>query len=227
MSAMTSLLPVYTHIINPKLKYIYLSFDPSGGLIIKSPKVSQREIEKVLLQKAAWITRSRQKLLEKKGKPLLFREGEKLYFLGKDYPVHYEVWEKKRAVLDFDETGGFLFRYQTFDAEQFQRLIDRFYKQEAQAKIPPIVETYAHTMRCFPSKISFRKARSRWGSCSASNAISFNYLMMKLPLAVIQYIIVHELSHIEHKHHQKIFWEHVQKHFPDYKAQRDRLKQYL
>ena len=68
MILLSSLLPSYTHIIKPNLKYIYLSFDQNGELVIKSPKVTQKEIEKVLIKKAAWITKSRQRLLEKKGK---------------------------------------------------------------------------------------------------------------------------------------------------------------
>ena len=51
--------------------------------------------------------------------------------------------------------------------------------------------------------------------------------MMKLPLDVIQYIIVHELAHIEHKHHQKKFWELVALYMPEYKEYQQELKNYL
>ena len=111
MSSVPSRIPAYTHIVNPKLKYIYHSFDQRGNLIIKSPKVSQREIEKVLLKKAAWITKSRQRLLGKKGKPIEFREGEELYFLGKGYPVRYEQGSSRRTSLEFSEEDGFSFTY--------------------------------------------------------------------------------------------------------------------
>ncbi len=224
---MTSLLPGYTHIVNPKLKYIYLSFGNDGELIIKSPKVSQREIEKVLIKKAAWITKSRQKFLQKKGKPIRFREGDEIFFLGNSYPIHYEAWEKKRSYLDFKEDRGFTIGYSDFDSDHFENLTNRFYKQKAQELIPEMVQHYAQTMNLFPSKVSFRKARRRWGSCSSNNAISLNYLMMKLPLDVIQYIIVHELAHIQHKHHQKAFWELVNHYLPDYKTRQDELKCYL
>ena len=224
---MTPLLPAFTHIVNPKLKYIYLSFDHRGNLTIKSPKVSQRELEKVLIKKAAWITKSRQRLLEKKGKPLEFKEGEVLFFLGEGYPVRYEQSNRRRSALRFDEQEGFTFTYYEFNPEKFEYLVNQFYKQEAQRLIPEMTEQYAKRMRMFPSRVSFRKARSRWGSCSNSNAISFNYLMMKLPLSVIQYIIVHELSHIKYKHHQKEFWNFVKIHSPDYKEQKNELKRYM
>ena len=66
-----SLLPHYIHIINPKLKHIYLSFSEEGELIIKSPKVSPTQIEQLLLKKASWINNSRRKFEEKKGRVLI------------------------------------------------------------------------------------------------------------------------------------------------------------
>ncbi|MEA3490998.1 MAG: SprT family zinc-dependent metalloprotease [Campylobacterota bacterium] len=224
---MTSILPSYTHIINPKLKYIYLRFDPDGGLIIKSPKVSQREIEKILIKKAAWITKSRQKLLNRQGRPLEFKEGERVLYLGELYPLHFENSNIKSSSLLFDEREGFSLCYSEFDPDIFTTLVEKFYKQEAQSLIPEITHHYASQMQLYPTKITFRKARSQWGSCNSTNAISFNYFMIKLPLTVIQYIVVHELAHIRYKHHQKDFWELVNTYLPDYKERQKELKKYM
>lgn len=226
-SKMSSLLPAFTHIVNPKLKYIYLSFDRNGGLIVKSPKVSPQEIEKVLLKKAAWITRSRKKIQEKRGKPLGFIEGEEAYYLGKSYPVTYSREKKGRMTLSFNPEKGFSFTYDEPDTRDLETLLDRFYKNEAQKVIPPLLKEQSRRMDLFPSKVSFRKARSRWGSCSTANALSLNYLMMKLPVELIEYIVIHELAHIEHKHHQKAFWELVGRHCPDYRSYRNELKTYM
>ncbi len=227
MSVVTSLFPAYTHIVNPKLKYIYLSFNHTGDLIIKSPKVSQKEIEKILIKKSTWINKSRQKLSEKKGKPIAFRKGEELFYLGKSYRVQYKQNSGNKVSLEFDKEDGFSLLYDEFDVEFFEELVNLFYKSEAKRLIPEITDQYAKEMKLFPSKISFRKARSRWGSCSSTNAISFNYLMMKLPLSVIKYIIVHELAHIRHKHHQKKFWDCVKLYLPNYQEQKNELKRYM
>ena len=224
---MSGILPSYTHIINPKLKYIYLSFDQNGDLVIKSPKVPQEEIEKVLIKKAAWINKSRIKLQNKKGKPIEFREGEKIYYLGSEYPVQYSEINENYCTLDFDEDSGFKIEYGEFDPEIFEELVNRFYKAKAKQIIPGIAEKYSEKMQLFPSRITFRKAKRRWGSCSNKNSISFNYLMMKLPIKVVEYIVVHELAHIEHKHHQKEFWNLVRDYIPDYKALRTELKSYM
>ena len=220
-----SLFPQYIHHVNPKLKHIYLSFDERGNLIIKSPKVSQRQIERLLLKKSSWIHKSQEKWKQKKGKNPHFTQNETLYFLGQPYPLILTYHNKKSVTLDF--TGeAFILHYSTYDTQKFQKHIDAFYKAEAQKYIPTLVTKWATTMNISPLSLSFRKTKRQWGSCSSTNKLSFNTMMMKLPPDVIQYIVVHELTHIIHKHHQKIFWKHVEMYVPDYKDQVQELKSY-
>ena len=220
-----SFLPSYTHIVNLRLKHIYLSFDDMGGLIIKSPPVSQKRIEQLLLTKASWINKSRKKFKGKKGKTLDFSQETTLYFLGEPHQVKLVSCEKKRTALHFNG-DTFTLYYSNFDARIFQKHIDNFYKEEAKAYIPSMIEKWAKTMGLSTKSISFRKTKRQWGSCSVKNDLSFNTMMMKLPPDVIQYIIVHELAHITHKHHQKAFWELVNTYLPDYKTQVTELKTY-
>lgn len=222
---MLPLLPQYTHIINPRLKHIYLKFDDAGNLIIKSPKVSQRRLEQVLLKKSAWINRARQKIASQKGKSVDFSANSELYYFGKSYPLHLAPHEKKRTTLLFEEEH-FTLKYHNYDEELFEAHINRFYKTEAQRIIPPLVEKWAQKMQLSPTKITFRKTKRQWGSCSAKNALSFNTMMIKLPQNVIEYIIIHELAHISHKHHQKPFWDLVAKYLPEYKTHIATLKTY-
>ena len=220
-----SLLPQYIHIVNPKLKHIYLSFDDEGNLVIKSPKVSQKQIEKLLLNKSSWIQNSRIKFEQKKGKALNYSSSMVLYFMGEAYPFILKVYEKRRTTLTFVD-GLFTLYYSVYDESLFQTHIDRFYKKEAQAYIPHFVSHWADKMLLSPTNIRFRKTKRQWGSCSGKNVLSFNTMMMKLPKDVIQYIIVHELAHIQHKHHQKTFWQLVESYLPDCKIQIAELKNY-
>lgn len=224
---MIPILQTYRHIVNPKLRYIYLSFESDGSLVIKSPKVSQKQIERVLMKRSAWIRKSQQRILNKKGKPLQFNSDDKIYYLGKAYKIIYLKSQKLRVELHFDDLTGFTIRYNQIDSEKFMQLIEQFYKSEAQKIMPDIIQMYIEKMQLYPSRVSFRKAKRQWGSCSIKNTISFNYLMMKLPLDVIQYIVVHELAHIEHKHHQKAFWNLVALHMPEYKQYQQELQNYL
>jgi len=219
------LLPRYTHIVNNRLKHTYLTFDEEGNLIIKSPKVSQTYIEKLLLKKSAWINRSREKILERKGKVLDFNHPETLCFYGVEYNLTLKKHTKKRTKLTFG-TEEFILYYSDHNKEIFQKHINNFYKKEAKQFIPLLVERWSEIMELKPNKISFRKTKRQWGSCSAKNDLSFNTMIIKLPYDVIQYIIVHELAHIRHKHHQKKFWEEIEKYMPEYKQHIIELKKY-
>jgi len=220
-----NLLPRYAHIVNPKLKHTYLSFDNEGNLVIKSPKVSQHYIEQLLLKKSDWINRSREKLLQKKGKALDFSQQVELYYQGKAYPLRLIEQTKKRTTLLFDQEV-FLLYYYHYDEVLFQKHVDNFYKEEAKQFVPLLVEKWSKQMDLTPTNIRFRKTKRQWGSCSGKNVLSFNTMMMKLPQDVIQYIIVHELAHMKHKHHQKSFWKLVEKYMPDYKQHITELKKY-
>ena len=221
----SGMLPRYTHIINPKLKHTYLSFDAEGGLVIKSPKVSQSYIETLLLKKASWIRRSQERLAKKKGRTSLISSDTELYFLGDAYPLELKKRENKRISLTRTDTH-FLMQYATLDPALMQKHLDRFYKKEAEAYIPTLVQRWSKRMALVPSDIRFRKTRRQWGSCSSNNVLSFNTMLMKLPVEAIEYVVVHELAHIEHKHHQKAFWELVKTHLPDYKARQNILAEY-
>lgn len=223
---MSSLFPGYTHIVNPKLKYIYLSFDAKGNLIIKSPKVSLKHIENLLLKKTKWIQNSRAKIQNKKGRLLDFSEDNFLYYLGERYPLELKPHLPKKTGLEFDGTAFTLF-YHSFDPLLFQAHIDRFYANSAREILSPLVKEWSKKMQLIPSEIKFRKTKRQWGSCSQKNIISFNTMAAKLPLNVIHYLVVHELAHIKHKHHQRSFWELVAHHLPAYKAHINELKTYF
>ena len=81
-------------------------------------------------------------------------------------------------------------------------------------------------MQLFPTKITFRKAKTRWGSCSSKNSISLNIALAALPRSLSDYIIIHELAHIKHKNHSKAFWALVQKYYPNYKDAKEELKKF-
>ena len=112
---MLALLPQYTHIVNPKLKHTYLTFDDEANLVIKSPKVSQHYIEQLLLKKSKWINRSREKLLQKKGRLLDFSEEATLYYQGHAYPLRLIAHSKKRTQLIFSQEAFLLYYRQFFE----------------------------------------------------------------------------------------------------------------
>jgi len=94
--------------------------------------------------------------------------------------------------------------------------IEHYLKEQAHNIIQPKVEYYAQLTQLTPTAIKIRQYRARWGSCNNRGEVSFNYLLMMLPIDVIDYVIVHELCHLRHLNHSKNFWQLVAQHFPDF-----------
>ena len=75
------------------------------------------------------------------------------------------------------------------------------------------------------SLITIRNQKTRWGSCSSRGNLNFNVMLMLCPPDVIDYVVVHELSHLKHMDHSPAFWAEVASVLPDYAASRNWLKQ--
>jgi hypothetical protein len=221
--------PDYTLIINPRLKYIHLTINRKGELIVKAPRNSQHQISQLLHTKKDWIEKAQRKFMQKKGKLPTFKTSEnELYYLGDAYPLQLSQQSNiKSTHLEYSHDFKFNLCYKEFNLEEFYKQIDKFYKEKAKELIPPLVEKQAKIMSLYPTAINFRKTKRQWGSCSAKNRLSFHIGLIKLPLDVIQYVIIHELSHIKHKHHQKAFWQEVERYSPHYKKLEHQLKEYL
>jgi predicted metal-dependent hydrolase len=103
-------------------------------------------------------------------------------------------------------------------------------KEVYKHKLPPVVysflKKYSSKMNLYPSKVSFRFNKSRWGSCSYKNTLNFNYYLAQLPYELIEYVVVHELAHIKYKNHSKYFWALVEKYLPDVKEKRKKLREF-
>jgi predicted metal-dependent hydrolase len=90
--------------------------------------------------------------------------------------------------------------------------------------IPEKVAYYARIMGVTYGRIAIRKQKSRWGSCSREGNLNFNCLLMMAPPEVLDYVVVHELSHRLEMNHSMWFWAQVEKILPDYRARRKWLK---
>ncbi|MBE0491766.1 MAG: DUF45 domain-containing protein [Sulfurospirillum sp.] len=126
-----------------------------------------------------------------------------------------EIWEQEKKVLLFGEK-------QDLHVHDFEN----FYKMQTQQAINIALQKYTAIMHLYPTKIGFRKAKRRWGSCSGLDSLSFNISIAQLPLTCIEYIVVHELAHIKHKNHQKAFWQLVAETMPNFQNCEAMIKNY-
>ena len=95
----------------------------------------------------------------------------------------------------------------------------------AKRTLPERVEHYSKIMSLTSTGITITSAKSRYGSCSPKNRLSFSCRLMQKPLEAIDYVVVHELAHIRHKNHGKEFYALIASVLPDHKERRAMLRE--
>ena len=104
-------------------------------------------------------------------------------------------------------------------AQEAEQLIAK-----AQELLPVLINKYAEQMGLWPTHVTITGARTRFGSCSGKNRICFSWRLMAYPLPAIEYVVVHELAHIQEKNHSANFYKLVAQYLPDYKEREAMLK---
>ena len=91
-----------------------------------------------------------------------------------------------------------------------------FYKTKLQQRLDERLKLYQPKMKLKPATIRVMELQNRLGSCTSKGAINLQWKCAMLPLSVLDYVIVHELAHLEDKNHSLKFWRTIEKVMPDY-----------
>ncbi len=205
-------------IIRSNRRTLSISVDPFGRLIVRAPKrCGEERIFAFLRQKESWILR---KKAERIGAGIQLPpediQGYRLLLVGKEYEICKTVTKKVYANLEEKKIY--------VPMEKSQEKLVRWLKEQALILFSSLVEKNAQEMGTAYKSVKVTSARSRWGCCTAENALRFSFRLLYAPLPIIEYVVVHELAHTIHKNHSPHFWRTVEKYKPAYKTERKWLK---
>ena len=132
--------------------------------------------------------------------------GESAPYLGRDYRI--EIAETISGEVEF--THGFLVP----PAHQTKRreVLRDWYIARAKEKILDRVEQHARNLGISLGSAKIVDNRYRWGSCTINDNVNFNWRLIKAPIFVIDYVVIHELVHLMEANHTAQFWSIVRAH---------------
>ena len=207
-------------------KTISLQFKDTK-LIIKAPKVvSKGSLDELIQRKQNWIReRAIMNFEEQKLRNREFIDNEKFFFRGKEYALSViagregtvKIVESRLVVTFIDQ--------KPVNREAIKTLLEGWYLKESIKFLKTRMSELAKKMNVQPSGMTVKNYISRWGSCTVHNKISYNWRIIMAPDYIIDYLVIHELSHITEPNHSKKFWEHVAKYCEGFQTKRKWLRE--
>jgi hypothetical protein len=208
-------------LIRSKRRTLALQIDAGGRLIVRAPLHLPRvEIERFVQLRAGWIHKHQQRSRAEARPDHAYQAGERFLYLGVEYPLEI-VAEQCPALQLLDG----VFRLSHSAQARASSLFTRWYRDQARLLFEQRARFHARRVGAHFEKITVSSARTRWGSCSNRRTLSFTWRLVMAPQAAIDYVVVHELAHLQHHGHTRAFWQQVEAWLPDWKAQADWLKQ--
>jgi predicted metal-dependent hydrolase len=195
----------YTIIRSPRRRKLTITVERDRSVIVHAPQsTSEETIRRIVQAKRHWIyekTHHPQKyrdLPHPPGKELV--NGESALYLGRHYRI--EVVKTGLSEIRFNQC----FFIPAAQAGKRREVLREWYIQRAEAKIIPRVEQHARLLGVTYAKVNIVDNLYRWGSCTLNNNVNFNWRLIKAPMFVIDYAIVHELAHLIEANHTARFW---------------------
>lgn len=217
-----------------RAKYLRVVVKPEGVEAVAPLAMAERDIRAFVAQKQDWIDATLQRLHQRQAQvaavpALVYHDGALLPFQGREIALQVVYGAGKRLRIDGHNPQRLQIALpNTVPAAEQPALLRQAYihwlKQQAQQQALAVIATHAPRVGLHPRSVRIKRQKSRWGSCGPQNDINLNVLLMLAPPTVFEYVVVHELCHIQHKHHAPAFWQLVAAHLPGYAEQRRWLK---
>ena len=220
------------NIIRRKRKSISIKIESNGRIIVSAPlRINKEEILQVVKSKSDWIVKN-QAEIKKRGLNKITREiseDSTFMYLGEEYPLHLIFDENiKNITVELNkkslERQGFIIHANTMDVEKIKMAFEKWYRAETLKIVTKRIDYYAINFKDKVTNIRVKEQKRRWASCTGKNAILFNWRISMARADVLDYIVIHEMCHMDHRNHSKYFWNRVEEIMPNYKEKHAWLK---
>ena len=204
----------YTIRRSPRARRIRVKVDPYAGVEVVIPqRATKREAQAAIRELRPWIDK---RLAEAEAaKRRLTSPPGTVPFLGAQLRLRHEE-DRRRVKRAGDELW--------VPARDTAHALERWYRTQAKHEIAPRLAEATSALDRPHTSLAIRSQKTRWGSCSSTGAMSFNWRLMLAPEPVLDYVVWHEACHLVVMDHSKRFWALVERHVPDYREHRSWLR---
>jgi predicted metal-dependent hydrolase len=204
----------YTIRRSPRARRVRVRVDPYEGVEVVIPqRATHREAQAAIRELRPWIDKRLQEASNARRR--LASPPGTVPFLGAQLRLHYDEG-RTRAHRKQDTLH--------LPATEPQHALERWYRTQAKAEIAPRLDKATTALGRPHTALAIRNQRTRWGSCSSTGAMSFNWRLMLAPEPVLDYVVWHEACHLVVMDHSKRFWALVERHVPGYREPRRWLR---
>ena len=206
-------------IIRSNRKTISVCITPLGKITVRAPlRCNEERIFAFLREKEGWIAKHLQKTIGAGTRiPTENLDGFSFLLLGKMHTV--SLVDGNKVGYDSENLRVFVPR-----VKARERLV-KWLKENAKRILSEVTAKTASEMQVSYRSVSVTSAKSRWGSCTADNAVRYSFRLIYAPKDVVRYVVVHELAHTRYKNHSALFWREVERYEPRYRERRKWLKE--
>ncbi len=201
-----------------------------AGVVVKAPtSVDGAAIDAAVRARAPWIVGklSGFDALAPEPPPRRYVSGESYSFLGRGLRLRVAVGDGARARVHI--AGGWLWVTLPADLDGAARApavraaLVGWYRARAAEALPPRVDVYAERLGVPPPAVHVAGQDKRWGSCTAAGVLRLNWRVVMAPLALVDYVVAHEVCHLAVRDHSPAFWRLMDRVLPDWAARKARL----
>lgn len=206
-----------------RAKKMRLTLKADGELVLVLPRLVPAFAGKIFVQSnLAWIKHNRSKLPPVVSSYLNteIKTGTPINFFDQNlYTIKIESFNATRNGFYLDEIENELVLSLTQKSQPaIKALVEKFYQAQARVYLTARVDYWTAQMNLDYNMIRIKNTKSRWGSCSTKNNLNFNWRIMMAPKSVIDYLVVHEVAHLQHMNHSAKFWALVEQYDPEFKT---------